>query len=57
MDANTRRKLKNKELVERMRRGESLQDSPNSTWYPPRPTIKKDLKAINLLYDTKKVEN
>lgn len=45
------RKLHNKELIERMHSGEALWSFDcKASWYPPRPVIKKDPKAINQLY-------
>ena len=41
------RKKENEALIERMRKGESLaMVSVSSTWYPPRPVIKKDLSLL-----------
>jgi hypothetical protein len=46
-----RRQEKNKEIVDRMRAGESLATiDQKATWWPPRPIIKKDLKEIARLY-------
>lgn len=45
-----RRKLKNEDLVSRMREGENLAlYSPSDTFFPPRPIIKKDIKALKQL--------
>lgn len=41
------RKKENDALIEKMRNGESLSMvSVSSTWYPPRPVIKKDLSLL-----------
>lgn len=49
--AERARKEKNKDLVERMRRGESLsQFDKEESWYPKRPKIKKDKKELDRLY-------
>jgi hypothetical protein len=41
------RKKENEALIERMRNGESLTAvSVSSTWWPPRPVIKKDLSLL-----------
>lgn len=46
-DVEKRRKLKNEDLVHRMREGESLALLPQTaTFFPPRPIIKKDTKAL-----------
>jgi hypothetical protein len=45
------RKQKNKDLVERYKKGESIQLIPSSaTWFPQRPIIKKDEKIVKELY-------
>lgn len=45
------RKIRNKELMRRVRNGESTNSFDSSaSWFPPRPIIKKDPKAINQLY-------
>lgn len=42
----------NRDLVKRMRNGESLtRMSADDTHFPPRPSIKKDPKALKFLYD------
>lgn len=42
----------NRDLVKRMRNGESLtRMSADATHFPPRPTIKKDPKALTFLYE------
>jgi hypothetical protein len=48
------RKKHNQELIRRMRNGDSLKSFDNiASWYPPRPVIKKDPKAIEMLYSIK----
>lgn len=42
----------NKNLIKRMRNGESLQLMPNEmTFFPPRPLCKKDKKAMAKCYN------
>ena len=49
--ANAGRKKNNADVIERMKEGDSLQRySAQSSWYPPRPVIKKDAAAIAELY-------
>lgn len=46
-----RRKAENQDLIERMRRGESLARIPaTATWFQPRPSVKKDGDAMARLY-------
>lgn len=50
-----RRKKENADLVERMKKGESLaRCRPEDTWFQPRPIIKKDPDALKQLYGDKK---
>lgn len=45
------RKKHNENLIERMRKGESLQSHDAiSSWFPPRPIIEKDKEALKQLY-------
>lgn len=45
------RKKRNKDLLKRMQDGDPLQThDAYSSWYPPRPVIKKDKDAISKLY-------
>lgn len=45
------RKRHNHDLIKRMREGDPLKGFDNqSSWFPPRPVIKKDEKAIAKLY-------
>jgi hypothetical protein len=49
------RKHHNDELLARFYRGESLAVvSPQSTWFPPRPIIKKDENALEVIFDINK---
>lgn len=48
------RREHNQDLIRRMRNGESLTSfDSQASWYPPRPTITKDPKAIAKLYGKK----
>jgi hypothetical protein len=45
------RKIENDEILRKMKTGESLTHTkPSSTWFPPRPIIKKDLKEQKRLF-------
>lgn len=45
------RRRHNRDVLRRMHRGDPLQNmDPGSTWFPPRPSIKKDWEAISRLY-------
>lgn len=45
------RKLVNDDIIKRLRAGESLTSfTPYSSWFPPRPIIQKDPKALASLY-------
>ncbi len=45
------RKIRNKELMRRVRSGESTNSFDSfASWFPPRPIIKKDPQAIGVLY-------
>ena len=48
-----KRKERNRDLIERMRRGEKLsyQDA-SETWLPKRPLVEKDTEAMSRLYKT-----
>jgi hypothetical protein len=52
-DLGSIRKKHNEDLIRRLRAGEPLQrfDS-RASWFPPRPIIEKDDKAIAKLYST-----
>jgi hypothetical protein len=46
-----KRALENADLIRRMLAGESLALVPSqATWWQPRPTIKKDRAALDLLH-------
>ena len=48
------RKKHNVDILKRMKDGESLRSfDSNSSWFPPRPLIAKDHKAIAKLYNKK----
>lgn len=48
------RESHNREIIDRMKSGDTLQRySTQSSWFPPRPVIKKDLRAIETLYKSK----
>ncbi|MBI2601929.1 MAG: hypothetical protein HYW48_02640 [Deltaproteobacteria bacterium] len=50
-----RRKKRNEELIKRMRRGDVLHTyDAQTSWYPPRPVIKKDKKELARLYGEEK---
>ena len=45
------RQTRNLDVVRRMRDGENLASfNSQASWYPPRPTIEKDKKALEQLY-------
>ena len=45
------RNKRNKSIIERLMRGETLATVPQSaTWFPPRPIIKKNQEALGKLY-------
>ena len=51
------RKKHNDEILKRFKRGESLKSYDSfSSWFPPRPIIEKDKKALEILHKEKKVE-
>lgn len=50
-----RRRLHNRKILKKMEKGENLNVfSPQSSWFPPRPVIKKNKKAVNELYKNEK---
>lgn len=52
---NERRRDHNRELIRRMRNGDSLKTvDSRASWFPPRPLIQKDADAIHRLYHTPK---
>jgi hypothetical protein len=45
------RRLRNQDLIKRMQDGEPLQQfNSELSWFPPRPIIEKDQKALDKLY-------
>jgi hypothetical protein len=48
-----KRQLRNRELAEAVKRGESIAPlvSSQSLFFPPRPIIKKDDNALSFLFD------
>ena len=50
MDELEKRRQRNEALLKRLKRGESLQGNPASTWFPLRPKIVKDSKLVAALY-------
>jgi hypothetical protein len=48
-----RREKENRDLIERMKRGEPLNRlPPEATWFPPRPSIAKNKKDIERVYSS-----
>lgn len=45
-----KRRARNQDILRRLHNGESLIGNPASTWFPERPSIKKDPKLIAALY-------
>ena len=57
-DQNASRKNRNSELLQRMKDGDSLIAFDNhSSWFPPRPKIKKDNEEVKRLYSRVDQEN
>ena len=55
LHSKTNREKHNQDLLERMKSGENLQRySSQASWFPPRPIIKKDNGAIEMLYGVKR---
>lgn len=51
MTSDERRRQENADLIARMKRGESLaRCDTQATWWQPRPKIKKDDKALDLIF-------
>jgi ribosomal protein L19E len=58
MKVEDTRKKENQDLIERMRKGESLaRCRPQDTWFQPRPIIKKDLEAMKKLEQMNEHQN
>jgi hypothetical protein len=52
------RKKKNEDLLRRMRAGEDTRlYSPQDTWFPSRPVIKKDEKLVKALFSSDKLND
>lgn len=55
-DQKQQRNQHNKEILDKLKKGESTQLIPtHMTWFPPRPIIKKDEKHIKELYGEVKI--
>ena len=49
--AEEKRKKANDDILKRMKNGDPLTSfSSHFSWFPPRPIVKKDKKAIAILY-------
>lgn len=56
-EVEKQRQKHNKNIVERMKRGEDLVEFDEmESWFPPRPMVKKDKKLMAKLYDNKEDE-
>lgn len=54
MSSKDLRDKRNKDLLERMRRGESLaRTNLLESWFPKRPTIKKNKDALDFIHSKK----
>jgi len=54
---NSLRRDRNSELLRRMRNGDSLTSYDSAaSWFPPRPIIEKDEKALKQLYGRRKTD-
>ena len=52
------RKAENDSIIERFKRGEGLSRiSSSATWFPPRPIIKKDPKALEFVFSKNKEDD
>lgn len=48
------RKERNEDVLDRLKKGDSLSSFDSyASWYPPRPIIKKDSKALGKLYGSR----
>jgi hypothetical protein len=48
------RKERNEDVLDRLKKGDSLSSFDSyASWYPPRPIIKKDPKALGKLYGSR----
>ena len=51
MNDNEKRKQRNKDIIERMKKGDPLSSfNPSSSFFPPRPIITKNKKDIERVY-------
>jgi len=50
MDELERRRRRNDDILRRLKQGDKLMSSPESTWFPPRPSIKKDPLLVASVY-------
>ena len=51
------RKERNEDILDRLKKGDALSSFDSyASWYPPRPIIKKDPKALGKLYSSKSAE-
>ncbi len=54
MTSEIARKKRNEEIIRKMKSGESLAAmSTEASWFPPRPIIKKDKDALEVLFERK----
>lgn len=52
-DSQNLRKVRNKELLQKMKNGEKLMSfDSQASWFPPRPPVKKDDKELSRLFGT-----
>jgi hypothetical protein len=52
VDLKKKRDERNRDIVERMKRGESLTSfNTKNSWFPPRPVIEKNKEVLKLLYE------
>ena len=48
------RKERNEDILDRLKKGDALSSFDSyASWYPPRPIIKKDSKALGKLYGSR----
>ena len=45
------RSQRNRDILNRRLQGDALMGRPQDTWFPPRPSIKKDEEAVKRLYE------
>lgn len=54
MTGDEHRRRENRDIIERMKRGETLvKTDVMSTWFPPRPIVKKDKREMARIYGDK----